>query len=771
MKTLLPLLLTLAFAGSVIAQAPPAPQAPPPPQQLTKEQIDALIKQKQAEVEKSAQAAQTNAPVRTLPTRRPPTAPGALPQAPAPAAVSVTPAGQPAVPAAQQAPPQPAVPLPPQVQPAPPAGAVAPPPGVPAGQPAPAAAGAGAAPGAAHGMKPAGFLQFQNAPPEQWMDFYAELVGRTILRANALPATQISIRSQTDLSTQEAIEAFEHVLALNNLTAVKIGEKFVEIVPSASALQSGGAFNLKDGADLPEAAQFVTHVLQLKHALPSEVTTAVAPFARTANGIVAIDSSQTLVIRDYAINVKRMLDVIEKIDVEIPLDVELELIPIRYALVTDVAAVLGSLTSTGSITPTGTSSSTSRTGGSTAGRRTGGTGGTLGVSTGGFGGNTGQPNQGGQGGFNPQQVQRPGTPTTGGAASAVSSFQSRLQQIVGRAASGDQVPLLGDAKIIPDERSNSLLVFATKQEREMIKKIIGELDIVQPQVLIEAVIVEVQLTDGQDTGVSIGQTPKQFGKDFIGFGGSKTIPFGSSLTNANPINSMGNGLNYFSLIGSNWEVAMTAIANDSRFEVLSRPRIQATHAVEADLFVGETRPFPTGSVSFGGQATTQIQNQRIGIGLNVLPLINVDGLVVLDIAQTVQQVGEEIQVDQFLRVPSIIDRTATSRVAVKDGDTIILGGFITSEKRASKSGVPGLKDIPYLGRLFSSKSESLVKRELIVFLRPTVLATPEVAAITAANEREKLIDVKKTEIDLRAAEQERYRKLEAEMEKARKKKK
>jgi general secretion pathway protein D len=614
-------------------------------------------------------------------------------------------------------------------------------------------------------------ISFQNAPPESWMSFYENLVRRTILRANALPRTEITLMSQSDLTREEAVQAMEHVLTLNGITAVKIGEKFVELVPSASALQSGGAFN-KDPKSLAEAAQFVTQIVKLKYALASEVQQAVNPFARTPNGILAVDSTQTLVIRDYAINVKRMLEVIEEIDKEVPLDIELEVIPIRYALVADVSSVLGSLTSAGSITPTGTTGGTAGRTGSTT-RRT--TGGGLGVSAG--GGAFGQPGQ--QGGFNPQQqVQRPGATITTqpGAPGNVGAFQSNLQRIVQNAARGADVPLLGDAKIIPDERSNSLIVFGTIKEREMLKKIVKEIDIIQPQVLIEAVVVEVQLTDGKDVGVSMGQTPRQFGADFLGFGGSRTAnaPFGggplsgSTFTN---LSQLGQGFSYFGMLGSNWEVAMTAVATDSRFQVLSRPRIQATHAVEADIFVGETRPFPTGSVSFGGQATTQIQNQRIGIGLNVLPLINVDGLVVMDIAQTVQQVGEEIQVDQFLAVPSIIDRSATSRVAVKTGDTIILGGFITTEKRDTRSGVPGLKDIPGLGRLFSSKSESVVKRELIVFLRPTVLETPEIAAITATNERDKMVDVKKTEIDLRREEQERYRKLEAEMEKANRRKK
>ena len=754
MKTSLHLIVAtlLLLAGTVLAQTkatPPAPPAPGAP--LTKEQMEEMIRQKLEEARKNfkstnAAAAATNVPARRIaPTPLPP-APGAPPALAAPKT---------------QTPPSPmAPPAPPTVQaPVPPSPGA---PAVPAAQVKPVSdANAPAAKSGKETLLPAGFLKLVNMDLFQALDLYADLVKRTVLRPTSLPATQISLKSQTELTTAEAIQALDSVFALNGITTILVGEKFVTVVPSAQAMQEGAAFTSKLGADLPEAAQYTTQIIQLKHVAPSEVQQVITPFAKNPGGIVAIDSSQTLVLRDYAINVKRMMEVIEKIDVPVPPTAEMELIPIKYALVTDIAAVLGSLTSGGAMAAP-TSSTSARRSGSSGGRRGGSSG--RGGSPTGYGSPTGQP------GLNPMGR----TPTTPGApaptaSGAVNSFQDRLRSIVQRAASGGDAPLLGDAKIIPDERTNSLLIFATKEEREMIKKIIEQLDKVQAQVLIEAIIVEVTLSDSLSAGVSMSQNNHRANRFNGAIGSQQSSAFPFSFIDPKNVNSLTNfpgGFNYFGSVGRDFDFVVAAAAADSRVNILSRPRIQTSHAVEAELFDGETRPFPTGTYqTYGGLNQTQTSQQQIGIRLNILPLINVDGLVVLDIAQTVQSLGANIQIDANFSVPSVIDRQASSRVAVKDGDTIILGGMIRNEKRNSQGGVPYLKDIPLLGKLFSSKATEDTKRELIVFIRPTVLPTPDIAASYATEETDKLIDVKQAQYEMMRDEEKRRLKMEQDLRK------
>ena len=151
-------------------------------------------------------------------------------------------------------------------------------------------------------------LQLVNMPIEQFLKIYADYVNRTILRQSALPNLNVTLEAQTPLTVEEAIQAMDSVLSLNGYTTIPVGEKFITFVPSANALQEGAAFStITDSNELPEANQFVTHIVQLKHILPSEATAMITPMAKNPAGIVALDVSKTLVLRDNSSNVKRML--------------------------------------------------------------------------------------------------------------------------------------------------------------------------------------------------------------------------------------------------------------------------------------------------------------------------------------------------------------------------------------------------------------------------------------------------------------------------------
>ncbi len=600
---------------------------------------------------------------------------------------------------------------------------------------------------------------FQKMPVEQILQIYSRLIGRTILRAPTLPATtQIDLQTHSPLTRTEAITALEAILGMNGITMIPIADKFVKVVVEAQAGTAGGRFSEGTAGELREAGQYVTHIVRLKYAQAQEVQQAISPFAKTPASIIGVPTSNTLIIRDYSENVKRMLEVIESLDKITEMEVKPEVIPIKYALASDIQQVLGSLTASGP--------------GISVGRSTRG----AGVTPGGYQPGAVGSGVGGGSGFPGQTTQQPvqsGLNTAG--TTGRNTFQRNLQSIVGRLASGaGEFQVIGNAKIIADDRTNSLLIFANDQDMVMIKTIISQLDVVLAQVLIEAIIMEVSISDGKNVGVSFLQQPQQKG-NFTGAGGvnngqtflnPKNFISGS---NSSPIavQDLKSGFSYFGSFGNDLDVAVEAIATDSRVNVLSRPRIQTSHAVPATLFIGNTVPYITGSSSYlsvsGGTSSTY-QEKRVGITLDVLPLINPDGLVVMDIQQNIQQLGEN-QIIDGNPVPTTTERSASAKVAVRDMETIILGGFISTTKNNSKSGVPYLKDLPVLGGLFRSSSAQYNKVELIVLLRPKVLPTPEAAALVAATERDKLSGVKQGEFEIREMERKRQEKIDADMRK------
>ncbi len=564
------------------------------------------------------------------------------------------------------------------------------------------------------------------------LDLYAKYVNRTILHGT-LPPAAISLKTETSLTRTEAIQALDTVLAMNGITMINVGDKFVKAVQDSQAGPQAAVFSSQDAKDLPEADQYITELVQLKNSKPSELVPVLAPFAKIPNNVMPIDSSGILVIRDYAANVKRMLELIKQIDIVVEPDIESEVIPIKYAQASEIASALGSLGG-GSSSSIGTQPKPNRSGG--AG---GGGGGLNGYSSGTAGGFGQQGALGAQGG-------QLGAGGAGGARS--SNFTQSLQSLVNKVKSAGDFQIFGQTKIIADERTNSLLIFASKQDMKMIKSVIKKLDVVLAQVLIEAIIMEVSLDDTRNVGVSYLQTsPSQPGNYFSGIGAINNGTFlnkqNFSTPGTNGSASLPGGFSYAASFGNDFQATLTAIATDSRINVLSRPRIQTSHAVPAVLKIGDTVPYVTGTYFGGinGQASSQYQQTFVGIDLEVTPLINPDGLVVMDITQDVEQLGNPTVIDGN-QVPTTTERYAQATVSVKDRDTIILGGFISSTKSNAKSGVPFLKDIPGLGYLFSSTSTETKRVELIALIRPTVLPTPESAALVATHERDRLPGVK-----------------------------
>ena len=621
--------------------------------------------------------------------------------------------------------------------------------------------------------------EFPAVPVEQLLnEIYAPLVGRTLLMAGsgpeAVPTTAtLTLKTESPLTKTEAIVALETVLGMNGISVVPIGDKFAKVIPSPAAGGAGGNFSLS--TNLPLAGKFITQIVQVKYTAVEDLVQILKPFASTLpNTIIALPSTQTVILRDYAENVGRMLEMIKRIDILTPLSIKPEVIPIKYALASDIASALSALGASGG-TAVGKSSS-----GATSFGGNGASGGRNGFGN----GNSGNGLNGGAGAYPGQ----PATTTTGGginsaATGARSSFQNNLQKIVNSAASAGQFQLFGQTKIIADERTNSLLVFANDDDMKMIKTIISKLDVVLAQVLIDAIVMEINLTGTQSTGVSY-QAQRQDAGSFSGSGGlnnlssaasgfltgstassngvaNSTLPSGSTLAN------LPGGFSYFAKFGNDLNVVLEAVAGDSRVNVLSRPRIQTSHAVPADLFIGNTVPYVTGTYNYGYGAgpSSQYTQLEVGIHLQVLPLINPEGLVVMDIQADVEQLGPGVQIAGVGSVPTTTKRQAGAKVAVRDGETIILGGFISDSRTTSDSGIPWLKDIPGLGNLFKSRSFQNLRTELIMLMRPTVLKSPEIAADVATRERNKLSGVKQAELEIRQAEEDRNAAIEAKMAK------
>jgi general secretion pathway protein D len=587
---------------------------------------------------------------------------------------------------------------------------------------------------------PAGSIDWPAAPLESVLKVYSDYVGRNLLHPTALnKKTEIVLKQTTPLTKLEVVQMIEAVLYLNQISVINVGEKFVTVLPAAEAAKIPGTINTNDVALLPDLGNVITHIVQLKYTKPSEMVNVLTPFVSggSASPITPVDSSSMLVLRDNVANVKRMLEMIEKVDVVAQSEIISEVIPIKYAKAEEIASALSSVggSTSGTVGGSSTRSTATSRGAATGANRPGGLN---------QPGNYGQPNSmtGGIG----------STPTPTPAA----SFGDRVRNLISRAAGSDDFTILGETKIIADIRSNSLLVFASRQDMEMIKDIISKLDVVLAQVLIETIIMDVSYGNDFNLGIAAGQAPRAKGDSITGGIINNNGELGTlndfinqlNTTNLNGIFPTGNGLNFFGRFGGDLDIAVSALASDSRVNVIQKPRIQTSHATPASIFVGSTVPYISGTY-FGGSYgnSSSYQQLRVGIGLTVTPFINQDGLVVMQIEETIDERGKDVEIDGN-PIPETTSRTLSAEIAVRDRETIILGGFIRNSDSKSKSGVPLLKDIPLIGALFSSRNNSKARQELIVLMRPTVLRTPELAALQVDVEKQRLPGVRQAERDL-----------------------
>ncbi len=335
----------------------------------------------------------------------------------------------------------------------------------------------------------------------------------------------------------------------------------------------------------------------------------------------------------------------------------------------------------------------------------GGYGAYPGYGYGGYGGYGGAP-------FFPQPTAAPPAGGTAGAQAAAAPPADQTGAYLGYGAMGMQ----GMPRVVPNPLDNSLLIQATPQQYEQIRKLLRELDVPPRQVLIDAKIYEVSLTGAFAAGVSaylqkLGQ-------------GSVSVPtrklLGSSTTE-------GLSLSIGTLVGKSRELLsfLEAQETTTRAKVLSSPSLIATDSIPASINVGTEVPTLTAQavtpIQAGGSSlfTNTIQNRNSGVTLNVLARVNESGAVTLIINQEVSTpippAPGEIQ------SPSFSKRTVQTQVTVQDGDTIAIGGIISETDSSSSGGVPGLHRIPILGLAFGGKSRSTERTELVVFMTPHVI--------------------------------------------------
>ena len=268
-----------------------------------------------------------------------------------------------------------------------------------------------------------------------------------------------------------------------------------------------------------------------------------------------------------------------------------------------------------------------------------------------------------------------------------------------------------EVSIVSETNANSLLISASPRYFAEVKQLVEQLDLPQPQVLIQVLLAEVTLDSTTDLGVEWSLTGK----------GDPALTSGTDFAQQAALQTFGGY--WATLSGNNYRFMIRALQNEGRLEVLSRPQILTADNQEATINIGQRVPFVTDSrLTPQGDTINQFTYQDVGVILKVTPRISPDGYVKMDLSPSISDLSSsKVDISKGVSVPIINQRTATTAVTVKSGQSVLLGGLIGTVDDIRTKKVPVLGDIPGLGLLFQSKTKSKARKELLIVLTPQVL--------------------------------------------------
>ena len=287
---------------------------------------------------------------------------------------------------------------------------------------------------------------------------------------------------------------------------------------------------------------------------------------------------------------------------------------------------------------------------------------------------------------------------------------------------------LGDVTIVPDPRSNSLLIRSSREDYQLIEAAANAIDVRPLQVLIEVLVVEVR----RDRATAFG-LDAQLGKTAVkGVGTVSGYQTGLGLGDF--------VLRVMHVDGHNLDLTLSAAASRGDARIVSRPVVIAANNEEANILVGSQRPFVQVQRSLPTEAPARdqvVQYKDVGTRLVVKPTISDDKYVMLEVMQEVNAATAETQFD----APVISTRSVKTRLLIKDGQTVVLGGLTDRQRDHSSRGIPLLSSIPWLGALFGSQGEHFSETELFLFIKPQVLRSDEDAeAVTAPRIKQSAVE-------------------------------
>ncbi|HSH12239.1 MAG TPA: type II secretion system secretin GspD, partial [Desulfurivibrionaceae bacterium] len=576
-------------------------------------------------------------------------------------------------------------------------------------------------------------LNFQEVDIATVVASVGKITGRTFI-VDPRVKGKVTIIAARDVPENEVYPIFLAILQVHDFAAVEDGE-VTKIIPLDQAKHDSWGPLADSGSEAP-ANSMVTALIPVMHVAADKLIPVLRPLLPPKSYLAAQPDSNLLIISDRAGNIARLQQLVNQLDQD--RSGEIEVVKLQYASAGDVVQVINGLSGQPAKAPGDTSglkliadertNSVILSGGEGERLRTKALIAHLDTSIE-IEGDT-------QVVFLKYAKAKDLTPllTKMEPARAASPGQPAVPATAAKAL---------DFSIQADEATNALIISAPPATMKSLQAVIRKLDIRRPQVQIEAVIAEILTGAGAELGVQWRATEVQNSNDHGLLGGTN---FGGSAANPG-INALSADLGAFAnlagfnlgylkgtttILGTeilNLSALVSALATDGDSNILSTPSLVTMDNEEAEIVVGQNVPFATGSYTSTGNSNPQnpfttYERKDVGLKLKVTPQINEGDTIRLDIQQEVSNLTSGAA-NNVVGLQTTSTRSIKTSVQVDDGRVLVLGGLISDDIQETVQKVPLLGDIPFLGWLFSYTKSSHNKRNLMVFLRPTILRDQE----------------------------------------------
>jgi len=582
-------------------------------------------------------------------------------------------------------------------------------------------------------------IDFHDADIGAVIKFISELTGKNFVVDSKVKG-KVTVIAPTKITIEEAYRMFESILEVEGYTTVPAG-KAIKIIPSREAKEKGiEAISPKRGFVLSED-RIITRIIHLKFIDADSVLTVIKPLVSKESSLVSYAYTNDIILTDVASNIKKILTIIEELDVE-GFQEELSVVSLEYADAKTLAAELKSIFEEKTATPKVTPVRRPRPGTTpAAGKRViriipvertnsivlvANAEDTVTLKK--VISDLDVPAPVGKGKINVYYLRN----------ADAEEMAKVLMEIASKAKPTKEpkkgVEFAGEVIITPDKSTNSLVITASPQDYEVLKAVIEMLDIRRLQVFVEGLIMDVSMDKVRELGVEWQLSNVEWDKSFrdatykpfagTSFGDinkARTSPFdltGLILGAADGTITFGGEtfLNIAALI--------RALQTDSDFNIMATPHLLTMDNQEAELIVAQNVPFKVRSTATAsGFPVEEIERKDVGLTLRITPQISEGDFVRLEIYQEISNVSET----QIEGATDLITnkRSTKTTVVVKDHQPIVLSGLIQDNVDDSVQKVPWLGDIPLMGNLFKVSKHTARKNNLLIVLTPHIIRTAQ----------------------------------------------